>query len=170
MQVRSTYSAGFTLIELVMSLFILGLVTAAVVWTLPTRGTAALEEANILAAKLGAAQEESIISGETIGVAFTEQSYAFYRYRRGVWIAENDSARLSPRRIDEGVVLSPNGLAAPRDDGPFDDGQTGASPTVFFSPVGVPPIFAVTLTGTSGRSEVRTNREGRIEVDHDTAS
>ena len=43
---------GFTLIELIMSLFVIGLITGAVIWTLPTARTDVDKEAVRLAARL----------------------------------------------------------------------------------------------------------------------
>ena len=166
----SSSKAGFTLIELVMSLFILGLVTSAVVWTLPDTRPLVVEEAVRLAAKLNAAQDESIVSGETIGVAFKGHSYAFYRYRAGAWIAVMDSPVLAVRELDAAVQLLPNGGSRVGEAGLFNDGPTQSGPTVYFSPVGVPPVFAVTLSGQSGSAHVRSTAQGGIEVVHDRAS
>jgi len=166
----STQSRGFTLIELVMSLFILGLVTATVVWTVPSARSPAFEEASRLAATLNAAQDQSIISGETFGVALEVQSYTFYRYRRGAWETIKDNAALRTRTLASEVQLTPWRGAAQRTQNEDRVDNAADLPSIFFSPVGIPPVFSVIVSDRTNSVSVRTTPSGQIEVKRDVAS
>ena len=69
---------GFTLVEMLVVLVIMGLLAATVVLTWPA-GSALRDDATALAARATLAAEESILSGTAMGLDVNAQGYAFYR-------------------------------------------------------------------------------------------
>lgn len=164
-------SSGFTLIELVMSLFVLGLVSGAVILTLPESPAPERLEADRLAERLSVAANHSILSGEVVGIALSESEYSFHRLVRGQWsqIREHPLAgwSLSP---DSGVTVSGSGAVA----------ELGPSlqvvplgeirPNIVFYPVGLNTPFSVLVRGENESLEVRSRGAGEIRVVQTDAS
>ena len=77
--------AGFTLVELMVVLAIMGLAAAAVVLTLPDSGSTAREEADRLAARLAAARDVGVVEGVRTAAVISPSGYYFERRVRGEW-------------------------------------------------------------------------------------
>lgn len=163
-------SRGFTLIELVMSLFIVGLVTGVVVWTLPGDNSAAHDEARWFAARLNFAKDESVLSGESMGVVLGIQSYAFYRYRRGAWELINDISQLQPRMLEGNVQFNAGIETLPNVALERSDVALVQTPIVVFSPIGAHPKLSFLITDGTQKVSVESTRFGDIEVKHGSAS
>jgi general secretion pathway protein H len=72
---------GFTLIEILVVLVIIGVVIAAVTLTINKfpRGQDARTTANILRARLLTAEEQAVVQSVSIGFAVSKQGYQFYQ-------------------------------------------------------------------------------------------
>lgn len=77
--------AGFTLVELMVVLAIMGLAAAAAVLTLPDGGGAARQEADRLAARMAAARDLGVIEGFGTAAIISPSGYSFERRVRGEW-------------------------------------------------------------------------------------
>ncbi|ODT64283.1 MAG: type II secretion system protein GspH [Phenylobacterium sp. SCN 69-14] len=77
---------GFTLVELMVTLFIIGLIGAAIVMTVPDKTPTPSGEAEILAARLKRAQEEAVLTNRSVDVAIDTAGYRFRVQDRGGWI------------------------------------------------------------------------------------
>lgn len=82
---RAGPEAGFTLIELMVTLVIVGLVAGAVVLTVPDGQPKLADEAERLAARLTRAREEAVLTNRGIDVSVTPQGYAFRALAKGAW-------------------------------------------------------------------------------------
>jgi general secretion pathway protein H len=102
--------SGFTLVELMVVLVIVGLAAAAVVLTLPERGGSLRAEAERFAARAKAARDDAILDSRAASVAVGPGGYDVVR-RRGAdhyeWV-EGTRADLSGR-----IRFDPTGLAEP---------------------------------------------------------
>lgn len=78
-------SAGFTLVELMIVLAIMGLAAAAVVLTLPDGGSSARSEADRLAARLAAVRDLAVVEGRGTAAIFSPSGYGFERRVSGQW-------------------------------------------------------------------------------------
>lgn len=120
--------AGFTLVELMVALLVLGLLSAAVVLSLPPASGALATEAGHLAARLAAAARMSVLTGETRGVVFDDAGYTLLRLRAGRWSsvgAEHHPWLAAPRlafeeggrmlRFDAAGIATPFRLRLERD-------------------------------------------------------
>lgn len=76
---------GFTMVELLVVLIIMGMLSAAVVLTLPRQDDTLDAAAQSLAARLHLAGEDSVLSNTMIEVRFGEGGSRFHRWRDGRW-------------------------------------------------------------------------------------
>ena len=78
-------SAGFTLVELMIVMTIVGLLSAAVVLAMPDPRGSVVAEAERFAARAKAVQELAVIDARATAVRVTGAGYGFDRRRRGEW-------------------------------------------------------------------------------------
>jgi general secretion pathway protein H len=76
---------GFTLVELMVVLAILGLMSAAVVLAIPDPRGGLVSEAQTFAARIGAAQERAIMDNRAVALRLTPTGYSFERSVNGGW-------------------------------------------------------------------------------------
>lgn len=76
---------GFTLVELMVALAVIGLAGAAVALTLPPAGDGLDREAAVFAARLVHARDEAILGMRSVEVAVDARGYAFSRRRFDAW-------------------------------------------------------------------------------------
>lgn len=114
--------AGFTLVELLMVVAILGLAAGAVVLAVPDPRPAVGVEAERFAARLSRARDEAVLSNRPVAVEVTPTGYAFTAFDGRAWSALSDGpfgteawqagTAVGP---DEGArfVFDPTGVAEP---------------------------------------------------------
>ena len=98
--------AGFTLVELMVTLVILGLASTAVVMAIPDGSSVLREESERLAARLGAARDAAIVGGRDMAVRVDSAGYGFEQRRGGTWLPAGGAA-FAPRRWPEGMAFIP---------------------------------------------------------------
>jgi len=81
---------GFTLIELMVVLTIIGFVSAAVVLAMPDPRGRVIEDADRFAARIAAARDEAVVTARPMGVWVSASGYGFQRREGGVWAAIDD--------------------------------------------------------------------------------
>jgi len=100
--------AGFTLVELMVVLVILGLAGVAVVLTAPGDGRRLALEADTLAARLVRAQEEAVLTTRAVQVTVDAGGYAFARQDFGDWLPLEEGP-FGPVAWSEGTEFSSPG-------------------------------------------------------------
>jgi general secretion pathway protein H len=107
-------ASGFTLVELMVVLVILGLASAAVILTLPERGGSLVAEAERFAARTKAARDNAILDSRTASVAIGPGGYDVTRRSEAAhydWVAGTQPALSGGR---EGRIrFGATGLADP---------------------------------------------------------
>lgn len=166
MRSRFNLSKGFTLIELVMSLFILGLVTSAVIWTLPDRSTDVDKEARKLAAQLRIAADESILSGEIVGISISDNQYAFHKFRRGAWIPLKDHSALRSHTLKPGITASvgQDGATLSKSSRQASLDRIASQPNVVFYPATPNNSFKIILDDAEDSVEITGSASGYIQL------
>lgn len=81
----SLCEAGFTLVEMMMSMLIIGLMTGVVVLNLPSGDDPAVEQGKLLVSRLRIAAQTSMIENTPVGIEFNEDGYSAVRFIGGEW-------------------------------------------------------------------------------------
>ncbi len=126
---RAASRAGFTLVELLMVVAIIGLAAGAVVLSVPDPRPSVAEDAERFAARLSRAREEAILSNRPVAVDVTAAGYDFMVFDGSAWSALGEGP-FGPETWTAGTVAEPS--AAPV--------------RIVFDPTGVADPAAMTLT------------------------
>ena len=105
---------GFTLVELMVVLVILGLASAAVILTLPERGGSLAAEAERFAARTKAARDDAILDSRAASIAIGPEGYEVSRRTESAhydWVEGTEPALTGGR--DGRIRFGATGLADP---------------------------------------------------------
>ncbi len=99
--------AGFTLVEILVVLLIVGLMAGAVVMNMPAREDPWHQQGRLMAGRMELAAQTSMIDQKPMGISFTDDGYEIVRYSREIWeLVAEYSYDLTPRPV---VELEQNG-------------------------------------------------------------
>ncbi|WP_443019513.1 GspH/FimT family pseudopilin [Sphingomonas adhaesiva] len=141
-------AAGFTLIELMVVITVIGLASAAAVLAMPDSRGRLMDEATRFAARTRAAHDSAIIEARPVSLWITATGYGFDRWRGGQWSPIADGG-LKVERWGNGTAAG-NGLVRER---------------VTFDTTGLTdrPI-TVTLHREGARADVEIAADGSVRV------
>lgn len=108
-------SEGFTLIELMVVLVIIGLAAAAVVLAMPDEGGSLAAEAERFAARAKAARDQAILESRSVSLAVGPGGYQVARREREGWRAGARYQWTAETRPEAAatIVFDPTGFAEP---------------------------------------------------------
>jgi general secretion pathway protein H len=137
---------GFTLIELMVVLFIIGLVAGAVVLALPGDSAALSEDADRFAARVAAARDEAVVSARPIAVWIAPSGYGFDARQDRQWVPLN-ARMLANRDWKPGTIARIEDAAT---DGEGDEAEQGRA-RFWFDSTGLPnmPVTVVLARGAN---------------------
>ncbi len=139
---------GFTLVELMVVLAIIGLVSGAVVLAMPDPRGDLRADAERFAARAHAAQDKAVIDARDIALLVSSEGYGFERRERGVWTLITEKP-FDQRRWTKGATALVG-----------DAGQARS----LFDPTGLVEPLDVTLVRDSSRVTVRIEADGTVHV------
>ena len=163
--------AGFSLVEMMVVLFVMGLLAGVVVLSLPGDSKVLREEAERFAARTVAARDEAISGARPVAVVVGRAGYYFEQRRDGGWQAL-DPGRFGLVAWKDGTLASVAGasVAGASVAGATGEGaQPGAAPErqrLVFDPVGLSSNEArVRLARGKDALSVSVARDGTVKLD-----
>jgi general secretion pathway protein H len=157
----TSHEAGFTLVELLVVIFIIGLMVGVIVLQNGRQAPPAEKHADELAKALTLLSRESILSGEATAWTVTGQSYAFERYRNGTWQA----LEFRRTRLPDGT---PERLTLTRPDSRATQGQASRAPEperlLVFLPVGEATPVELEIAGLKAVRRLSVAASGEVRV------
>lgn len=143
---------GFTLVELMVVVAVMGLLAGAVVLTVGAPGSGPTESATRFAVRLAAARDEAILTGRPISSWVSPSGYGFDRYGDGHWEPMTDKP-FEGDDWDEGTQVA---FAS----------DAGGRARVRFDSLGLADSqFALRVTRDGRAATVRIAPTGEVTVD-----
>lgn len=139
---------GFTLVELLVTLVILGLASAAVLLAIPDPQGSLREEGERLAARLAATRDAAIVGGRDMAVRFDAAGYGFETRRGGEWLPAGGRA-FEPRRWSEGTAVK----------------TEPATTRITFDATGLATPTVVLLSRDGAAARVTVEAAGAVRID-----
>ena len=151
---------GFSLVELMVVLFLMGLLAAAVVISQPGDESKLSDEAGRLAARTSAARDLAITGATPVALIVSDAGYYFEKRVAGQWqpLAEG---RMAQTGWSKGTTATQDGAAVSAT-----DPQLGSRSRIVFDSVGLASGDAAVRLQRGGRAlTVRIARDGQVRVD-----
>jgi type II secretion system protein H len=160
--------AGYTLLEALLALAVIGAASALVVANMPPPEPTLAAEARTLAARLTLAGEEAVVSGLAIGVDVDEAGYRFRRRVAGAWRAIEREPGLEPRAWPAGVSVETQREGAPvrrgRLAGLPRDETAPATPVGRFDPTGAATALTFELRDDAHAYRIAVDPAGAVTL------
>ncbi|MEW7978486.1 MAG: type II secretion system minor pseudopilin GspH [Candidatus Sedimenticola endophacoides] len=168
---RYFYSRGFTLLEIVVVVFLIGLLSTFTVLSISDGGQRAdiENEASRIDALLRLGGEEAIVTGEVLGLGLAEQGYRFFRFREDEWRPLTGLSAFREQQIPHysrlSVFLNNKWIALEHEP------QFIATPQILFYPNGEVTSFRLILASTNSKQgyQITVQSNGEViqeQVDH----
>jgi len=148
--------AGFTLIEVMLVVFIIGLSAGVVVLSLPERADPARQALDDFVKAVHLARDQAVLSGAPIGLSLSEEGYSLQSWQQGKWQEMRLSSRLG-ESLD--VRLISHGSEVTRADLP------GNWPDLMFDPTGVGSSALLRVRAGGQAYDVSLTELGEVTVD-----
>ena len=102
------HCSGFTLLEVMLVMVLLGLAFSAVVPSLPAGdgGAAIKKESQLLLQFLRSARDQALTSGQDLGLELSDDGYRLLTFKKDRWVAVLDQRLLAPVTINPDLRLS----------------------------------------------------------------
>jgi general secretion pathway protein H len=140
--------AGFTLVELMVVLAVMGLLAGVAVWRWPAGDGRVRSDAVALSSRIAAARDQAILSGRPLALELDAAGYRFVQRGEEGWAPVAEPA-LRERRWSKGVTPGANAAAA----------------RLGFDSVGLPDrALDLTLTARNARAIVAIAADGEVSV------
>lgn len=137
---------GFTLLEMMLVVLIIGLLAVTVSLALPDSAQQRLDrDAKGLQARIALAMEQAIFRNRDYGLSITPNGYRFFQRDGESWSELDDSSRLNPKPLDEATRLSLQMSGIDVDLQQDADSETPSAPQIYIVSDGQVSPFVVEL-------------------------
>lgn len=157
---RCVADAGFSLVEAMTALFVVGLIAGAAFLMAPNEDAKVRRFAEAFASRLSMASEESIIGNRPVALLLSRDGYGFARLDERGWTALTQSA-LSFRTWPDHIE---HRFEAGESDARADVGAEDARPAIRFDSSGGATPGAVALRSGGAAWIVRVDGQGQVHV------
>ncbi len=149
--------AGFTLVEVMVVLLIVGLMAGTVVMNLPPKEDPLYAQGKLLATRMEMAAQSSLTTQTSIGVRFEEGGYEFVKYSGEVW--ESVAQYTYELEQKPNVVLKLNGSTID-----IKEAQKSEFPVLRYDVTGLATPFEFSLEGSKSRLHITGGVDGSVTV------
>lgn len=152
--------AGLSLMEILVAVSILAIMAFAVTLSMQPASDPVVAAGDRLAARLHQASQEAIAGGQPVGLAIGDAGarYEFYRYVDGRWWPLSDHPTLTPRVLEDGLVLRAEAAILPEAE------EADGLPVIWFDPAGLTDPFVLRLQSPRGWRELSWAADGSLSV------
>lgn len=150
--------AGFSLVEVMVAMFVAALAAAAVIVAIPPSAPEAEQAAHKLAAALTRAQHAAVIEGAPLGLIVAAHHYRFAVWDEGSWRELDRTSGLGPQEWPDGLLVSAVTEMA-------SDGAQDGVPALTFDETGGATPFSIHISGEDGAAIVRGDAAGGVVVE-----
>ncbi len=165
---------GFTLIEILVVMFIVGLMFSLAVLSVGEGGQAesVRREAERFRALLVLAQERAVLEAREFSVSFTGDGYGFLVLEEDAWQSITDDDLFRDRKLPEGVSFELTANDLPVDLADPGDEEKGPTPHVLVLSSGELTPFELRVYAGDGAIAYRIEGkvQGEVSLEHDDAS
>lgn len=164
---RPRACAGFTLLEVLVVLLIIGVVISFAALSIGRADNAVEEEAERLAALIRLGSEEAVLQGRELAIEFNTDGYRFLAFDGEQWLAIVDDELLRPRTlpfdvaVDLAIEGEPLQLQAETD---AEDGERRTPPRIFLLSSGEMSPFELVVHKSGAGGGYRINGGSRGEL------
>ena len=165
------HQQGFSLVEMLVVVFIIAMASTAVVLTLPEPRPDTEKHAQALMGDLTQAGRESIMAGEPIALQAEQNGYQFLRYREGVWTPLGRSVLFEPgSQAEESTTLSVTSIVESRRITPTEEQRRSnvtsseLTPDIVFYPVGEATPAQIVLEQAGRQSIIIVSEDASVRL------
>ena len=149
---RITKDSGFTLVEILCVLVVIGLMSSVVILSMPTPKSNLEKQAILLSGQLNALAQDGLISGTVNAAGFSKEGYALYSFENSKWTQRasgewDDNYRLSFTRASATIEMPKT-----------------TDPIIMFQPTGLSTPFELTLSDRDAKYVLKTDGDGRVNL------
>ncbi len=154
--------SGFSLVEMMVVVVIIGLMTSAVALTFPAGSSFLQKKAERTEKAMTALSRRSVMTGQILGARFSQSGFDILRLSEEGWAIEDTILK---SEIQTWVTVRPVKLAVNNTDIDFSDEV--ANPHIWFLPTGEHPSFTLILSASGKRATISSLPSGVIRVSGD---
>lgn len=154
-----TSEFGFSLVEMMVVVAIVGLMTSVVILTLPASNSDLDQRASGTEKALATLSLRSVMTGQILGVRFSAEGFETVRLSDDGWVVENTILKPEVQSWSSVRVLE---LAVNNVD--IDFSEPATNPHIWFLPTGEYPSFDLMLSAGTEKASITAPASGLIKV------
>ena len=174
-QTDENTEAGFSLMEMLVVVFIIGLMSTLVILSMPRGSSSASHAADDVAVLLNRLKRESILLGEPVRWVHSRNAESFQRYQLGEWVLLSDNGGMFDRfSLDENVrleiaLLDFNGKTIRQPVQRRGSETDDAASVIVFLPTGEANEAQIRVSDGGGQVKLTLNANGDLTRDSEGA-